>query len=376
MSLQAALASLRRTESGSPRGNYGLRQPREPGGIPVGAYGILDNNWQTWAQAAGMPGADVRSQVAQDRVAATKLQRDYDRYGSWEMALVAWYAGNAAADAVIRRGGKITNPRLARQVKKVTGWMRTPAAQKSFVRIAGAERQRTSKGGFVFPVAGDHEFSRGSYMDRHTKGPRSHHAIDIYAKKGTPVVSPVNGTVIKIGSGTKLGGNTVLIRGSDGKDYYFAHMDKHAKGISKGQKIMAGYSLGTVGNSGSARRTSPHLHFSVKESGKAINPYGLLTGAEASAGIYATSDYETLASTESALGGAALSSSEYETDAQSRAFGNTLPEAMIQSASDAIAGGSRKDPRNWIDPNEIDPITGISRKREQLDLSPKTLEDS
>ena len=131
---------------------------------------------------------------------------------------------------------------------------------------------------FVFPVIGKTEWSGGSWMpSTQTHRGRTHAAVDIYASRGQTIVSPVSGTVRSVGS-TNIGGNWIQIQGSDGKIYYFAHMDS-ATTLKKGQSVRGGQAIGAVGNSGSASRTSPHLHFSIKSSnGSAINPVPLLRG--------------------------------------------------------------------------------------------------
>ena len=126
--------------------------------------------------------------------------------------------------------------------------------------------------GWIFPVAGENEWSQGFWMPTTlTHRGRTHAATDIYAKEGTAIVSPVDGDVIAVGGNTAIGGNWVQFRGDDGIVYYFAHMFQPPS-AKKGQRIQSGTYLGGVGRSGSAKRTSPHLHFSMKINGKAVNP--------------------------------------------------------------------------------------------------------
>jgi hypothetical protein len=53
-----------------------------------------------------------------------------------------------------------------------------------------------------------------------------------------------------------------------------------------GAQIGAGGHIGFVGNTGSASSTSPHLHFSVKEGGRAINPKSYLDGSQNASGYF------------------------------------------------------------------------------------------
>lgn len=350
-SLSTTLASLRRAESGSFKGNYGYAGERTAYGSPRGAYGITDFNWRIMTKMADMTGANIRSQRAQDAVAANVMQQYHDRYGSWDLAVAAWYGGTKSADVIVRNGGKIRNASLARLVKKVGGYQRIPDVNN--YPIKGTPRQSTGgRKGWTFPVAGKYEFSGGSFMDKHTKGDRSHHAIDIYAESGTAIVAPVAGTITKVGTGGTLGGNTVTVQGNDGITYYIAHMSKHAK-IEKGQKVMAGHQLGFVGNTGSAKRTKAHAHFSMKKGGKALNPYKYLKQAEADGGVM---------SLEMDLTGVEGHDDmqAQPTDPASAQAGTGMLNQLVSAASGMIAGGQRLDPRQWIDP-----------KTEELDLTKK-----
>ena len=70
----------------------------------LGAYGILDINWDKWAEQAGYEGADWRVPEMQDIVAAHKFTEYYNRYGSWDLVAVAWYAGPARANKAKNMG--------------------------------------------------------------------------------------------------------------------------------------------------------------------------------------------------------------------------------------------------------------------------------
>lgn len=130
---------------------------------------------------------------------------------------------------------------------------------------------------FMFPVIGKTEWSGGGWMpNKQNHRGRTHAAIDIYAARGQTIVSPVAGSVLSYGSGN-IGGNWIQIKGDDGNVYYFAHMDKGTT-LAKGTRVDGGTAIGFVGNTGSARTTSPHVHFSVKRNGQAINPVSMLKG--------------------------------------------------------------------------------------------------
>lgn len=70
----------------------------------LGAYGILDINWNSWSKQAGYAGADWRIPQIQDIVAANKLQEYYNTFGSWELVAVAWYGGPGKAKIAMESG--------------------------------------------------------------------------------------------------------------------------------------------------------------------------------------------------------------------------------------------------------------------------------
>ena len=103
---------------------------------------------------------------------------------------------------------------------------------------------------------------------------RRHEGIDIFAKRGTPVLSSTEGIVTKVGT-NRLGGLVVWVMGPGGQRHYYAHLDRYSD-VQAGMRIEAGRVLGYVGNTGNAKGTPPHLHYGVYDTQGAINPYPLL----------------------------------------------------------------------------------------------------
>jgi len=110
---------------------------------------------------------------------------------------------------------------------------------------------------------------------------RKHEGIDIFAKRGTPVVSSTEGIVTQVGT-NRLGGLVVWVTGPGGQRHYYAHLDRYSD-VEAGMRIAAGRVLGYVGNTGNAKGTPPHLHYGIYETGGAINPYPLLRAEPAAA---------------------------------------------------------------------------------------------
>ncbi|MFO7736097.1 MAG: M23 family metallopeptidase [bacterium] len=118
--------------------------------------------------------------------------------------------------------------------------------------------------------------SFGLRNDPFTGKLRFHRGIDLAAKEGEPVFSPISGKVIK--SGEERGyGNCIRVLGRDGKTYIFAHL-KHMT-TEEGSMISKGEKLGSVGSSG--RATGPHLHFEVRDrNNRSLNPADLFEFTE------------------------------------------------------------------------------------------------
>ncbi|MEM1057397.1 MAG: M23 family metallopeptidase [Bacteroidota bacterium] len=103
-------------------------------------------------------------------------------------------------------------------------------------------------------------------------GGRTHEGTDIFADRGTPVVSATEGVVTSLRPNS-LGGTVVWVMGPGREMHYYAHLDAHAPDLAEGQRVAVGDTLGTVGTSGNAAGTPPHLHYGIYRTGGAVNPY-------------------------------------------------------------------------------------------------------
>src|SRR5919108_4862883 len=109
-------------------------------------------------------------------------------------------------------------------------------------------------------------------------GGRRHEGIDIFAPKGTPVVSTTRGIVTRVGT-NRLGGQIVGVLGPGLEWHYYAHLDRFGA-FREGDIVNAGDVVGYVGNTGNARGTRPHLHYGIYHAG-ATNPYPRLARGNA-----------------------------------------------------------------------------------------------
>ena len=124
----------------------------------------------------------------------------------------------------------------------------------------------------AFPVEGKdtRAILSGWGVDRDA-GRRTHEGVDIFARRGTPVLATSDGVVNRVNV-TPLGGKVVWLRDATrNANIYFAHLDSQA--VRSGQRVKLGDVLGFVGNTGNARTTNPHLHFGIYRRGEgAVDP--------------------------------------------------------------------------------------------------------
>ncbi|WP_420318453.1 M23 family metallopeptidase [Ekhidna sp.] len=126
----------------------------------------------------------------------------------------------------------------------------------------------------AFPVAGkDKRAIQSVFGDPRDGGKREHHGVDIFARRHTPILAPTKAEVRFVGT-RGLGGKVVwLYDRKRGTNLYFAHLQEQK--VKRYQMVNPGDTIGTVGNTGNARYTPPHLHFGIYKNGP-INPYAFI----------------------------------------------------------------------------------------------------
>lgn len=126
----------------------------------------------------------------------------------------------------------------------------------------------------VFPVA---ELRKPFHNDWNEprSGGRRHRGTDLLAQSGIALRAIEDGVFQQTSAGS-LGGLSVYLVGDSGARYYYAHMDR-VEPLVEGQRVYAGQTIGTVGDSGNAKG-SPHLHMQWAPDGETgwENPFPLL----------------------------------------------------------------------------------------------------
>ena len=172
----------------------------------------------------------------------------------------------------------------------------------SFAVVAQPADAAVSYGDMVeydmaFPVAGDPGL-RDTFGACRDGCSRRHEGQDLFAPKRTKVFAVAAGTVRYVNWSTSQGLNpsrccSVVIDHADGWQSRYIHMNNDspgtddgkgfgiAKHVKPGAKLKAGQHIGSLGDSGNAENTAPHLHFELRApNGTVVNPYEALLAAK------------------------------------------------------------------------------------------------
>ncbi|GAA3403095.1 LysM peptidoglycan-binding domain-containing protein [Paenibacillus hodogayensis] len=147
----------------------------------------------------------------------------------------------------------------------------------------------------TFPLnAGTYTPYTNNYAETRTWSPngdeiRPHEGVDIFAPKGTPVYSVLDGTIVNYGW-NQYGGWRLTVQTDDSTAFYYAHLSGYAEGIAKGGTVKQGQLIGYVGNTGYGPEGTEglfdtHLHFGIyKTAGTwtTVDPFPYLTWWEQS----------------------------------------------------------------------------------------------
>jgi murein DD-endopeptidase MepM/ murein hydrolase activator NlpD len=115
--------------------------------------------------------------------------------------------------------------------------------------------------GAAFPVAGPHSYGGDDGKFGAGRNGHTHEGQDVMAAEGTPLVSPVPGTVRHVANQPSAAGWYVVLDADDGRAMFFAHLQAGSASVAEGQRVTAGQALGRVGSTG--RASGPHLHFEI-----------------------------------------------------------------------------------------------------------------
>jgi murein DD-endopeptidase MepM/ murein hydrolase activator NlpD len=211
-------------------------------------------------------GRRVRIELGLDANEQRELFVDVYRVAGARLERVA--SGRAASPGVSAASApvalELAVPEAGRYQLRVQPQLTTAGAYS--VRIAAAPL-------LAFPVKGmDTRAIQSGFGVERDGGRRAHRGVDIFAPRGTTALAAADGWVMRVET-TKVGGNVVWIQPTfDNMRLYYAHLDTQL--VVPGQFVRAGEPIGTVGNTGNAITTPPHLHFGVylRQRGGARDP--------------------------------------------------------------------------------------------------------
>jgi murein DD-endopeptidase MepM/ murein hydrolase activator NlpD len=112
----------------------------------------------------------------------------------------------------------------------------------------------------VFPVRGRHDFGGAGASFGSGRAGHSHQGHDVFAACGTPLVAARGGTVQIRGYHAAAGHYLVIDGEGTGLDYGYMHLTSRTP-FDKGDAVVTGQRIGSVGDSGNARGC--HLHFEL-----------------------------------------------------------------------------------------------------------------
>lgn len=130
--------------------------------------------------------------------------------------------------------------------------------------------------GFDWPARGRISGVFGSQRILNGEKKTPHSGLDVAAPAGTPVVAPADGIVRLAEPDMYFEGGLVLLDHGHWVESAFLHLSR--LDVAAGQKVKKGEPLGAIGATG--RATGPHLHWSVKWTGRLVDPQLLVPAEE------------------------------------------------------------------------------------------------
>lgn len=143
---------------------------------------------------------------------------------------------------------------------------------------SNSKKEETKNIKFTSPIKGEiiREFASDSLVYSNTLDEWvTHNGVDIKADKTSVVKSAAEGTVYAIKNDPRYG-LTVIVEHDGGYKTVYANL-LTAEYVVEGEKLEAGQTIGTVGNSSAFEVSDDyHLHFEVIKDGEYLNPCTLM----------------------------------------------------------------------------------------------------
>lgn len=174
------------------------------------------------------------------------------------------------AEAIVRQHAGFLDSDTAITLNRQIDKLRDDKAWMGAVDIVAPITERGS-GPLPLPVTG----RITSVMGDARGGGRKHAGIDIAVPVGTAVKAPAGGKVVAVWNDTEHGGGlSVRIDHGGGTVSGYAHLS--AQDVKVGDEVQPGQIIARSGNTG--RSTGPHLHWTMKVGGMAVDPRSAILG--------------------------------------------------------------------------------------------------
>lgn len=175
--------------------------------------------------------------------------------------------------------GSVPFPAKPREVSALQRAKLLKTDLQELVETMRSQRETWDSTPSIIPISvTDYWFSSGFGWRRSpfTGLKEFHNGLDISSRKGTPVIAPADGKVIKRGYDKYLGKYLKIDHGQEVITTY-----GHLSGfnVSPGQKVERGDIIASMGNSGLS--TGHHLHYMVKVKNRCVNPLHYILNAKA-----------------------------------------------------------------------------------------------
>jgi len=149
-------------------------------------------------------------------------------------------------------------------------WIFIPGA-KPHCLTEDMHKQYLKRALFRSPLAGRYTSFVGMRIHPVLGFSKFHNGVDIACPMNTWVGAAASGTVIAAGWGGAIG-KYIKIDHHNGYKTVYGHLNKIC--VCKGQKVKRGQLIGRSGKTG--RVTGPHLHFTIYERGRVVDPMDYL----------------------------------------------------------------------------------------------------
>ena len=179
---------------------------------------------------------------------------------------------NLCLGEVVRKEGKLGTKEVKKKNVYVDGSLvRTEVLEES---VISKPTNNIVYKGIQNPVLTGTAFLSYPGKDRFVTSPfgtrwgnQHHSGIDLSGRTGEPITAAFEG-VVKYAGWLGNYGNAVILEHGSGVETLYAHASRLT--CSTGQRVSKGDKIAEIGSTG--RSTGPHIHFELRNNGKAINP--------------------------------------------------------------------------------------------------------